>query len=167
MMSKEVARQVLAALKSAGIDFVAFLPDTALIELDRMVADDPDLISVPVANEGDGIAACGGAWLGGKRPAMIMENAGLFLATYALMRSSISFGFPVLLVMSYRGEFKEARWFSVPNGWASEPLLKALRIPYAVVRRRAEIAAAIENVQSSLSSQQYPAGILFGGETIW
>lgn len=167
MMSKEVAKEVLAALKSAGIDFVAFLPDTSLIELDRMADDDPDLMTLPVANEGDGIGACGGAWLGGKRPAIIMENAGLFLATYALMRSSISFGFPIMLIMSYRGEFKEARWFSVPNGWATEPLLKALRIPYVVVRRRADITAAIENVQTSLSSQQYPAAILFGGETIW
>ena len=167
MMSKEVAKEVLAALKSAGINFVSSLPDTSLFELDRMVDDDPDFESLPVANEGDGIAACGGAWLGGKRPAMIMENAGLFLGTYALMRSSIAFGFPLMLLMSYRGEFKEARWFSVPNGWATEPLLNALRIPYVVVRRKSEIAAAIENVQTSLSSQQHPAAILFGGETIW
>ena len=166
-MRAEVAKIVLEAMKSAGIDFVACLPDSALLALSQMVAQDPHFIFVPVANEGDGIAICGGAWLGGKKPAMIMENSGLFLGNYALTRSAITFGFPIMLLASYRGEFREARWFSMVEGRATEPLLNALRIPYQVVRKVEEIKKSIENVQRTLSSLQYPACILFGGETIW
>ncbi|MEE8448921.1 MAG: sulfopyruvate decarboxylase [Thermodesulfobacteriota bacterium] len=167
MMSKETAQIVLAGLKEAGIDLVVSLPDTALKELNQLVMDDPDLPYVPVCNEGDGIAICGGAWLGGKRPVMLMENCGLSLGAYALRRSAITFGFPMLLMMSYRGEFSEARWFSVIEGWGIEPLLQALRIRYTVVSKAAEIKEAIAKVQVSLSSMQLPAAILLGGETIW
>ncbi len=167
MMSKETARIVLQGLKEAGIDFVVSLPDSALKELNQLVKNDPELPYVPVCNEGDGIAICGGAWLGGRRPAMLMENSGLSLGAYALRRSALTFGFPMLLLMSYRGEFGEARWFSVTNGWGIEPLLQALRIRYTVIRKPEEIKAAIAKVQASLSSIQLPAAILFGGEAIW
>lgn len=167
MMSKETAQIVLAGLKEAGIDFVVSLPDSALKELNQLVKDDPDLPYVPVCNEGDGIAICGGAWLGGKRPVMLMENSGLSLGAYALRRSALTFGLPMLLMMSYRGEFGEARWFSVTNGWGIEPLLNALRIRYTVVSKPEEIKEAIVKVQASLSSMQLPAAILLGGETIW
>ena len=166
-MRDEIARIVIEAMKSSGIDFVVDLPSRAFKALNEMVEQDSHFIHVAVGNEGDGVAICGGAWLGGKKPAMIMENSGLFLSSYALARSAITFGFPMLLLMSYRGQLGEARWFSMVSGWATEAVLDALRIRYRVVTKVEEIKSCIEDVQRTLSSLQYPAAILFGGETIW
>jgi len=122
-MRDEIARIVIEAMKSSGIDFVVDLPSRAFKALNEMVEQDSHFIHVAVGNEGDGVAICGGAWLGGKKPAMIMENSGLFLSSYALARSAITFGFPMLLLMSYRGQLGEARWFSMVSGWATEAVL--------------------------------------------
>ena len=48
-------------------------------------------------------------------------------------------GIPVLLLMSYRGDWGDAPWWANSMGATTEPILGAPRIPYCVVRREDEI----------------------------
>ncbi|MCK4652782.1 MAG: sulfopyruvate decarboxylase subunit alpha, partial [Methanosarcinales archaeon] len=65
------------ALKNAGIDFVASVPCVNLIELLDEIECDEGIVHVPVTREEEGIGVCAGAYLGGKNPAMVMQNSGL------------------------------------------------------------------------------------------
>ena len=51
------------------------------------LGEDPDIHHVPVTREEEGIGICAGAYLDGKRPAMVMMNAGFVLSANALQRS--------------------------------------------------------------------------------
>ena len=95
-----------------------------------------------------------------------MENTGFALTCYALLRGPIAFGVPVLLLISYRGHFGDQRWFSVPFGWGTEPLLEALRVSFRVVSEADGIRRAIVSAVQSMNSFQGPVGVVLGGNIV-
>lgn len=166
-MKPEAAAETLDALIGAGIDFVACLPDSAFKELYEPLSKNRKVTYIQVANEGDGVGICMGAWLGGHKPALIMENTGFALACYALLRGPIAFGIPTLLVVAHRGGFHDERWFSVPFGWATTSLLEAMRISHRLVLKTEDIREAIVGAVKSMNSVQAPVGVVLGGSTIF
>ena len=111
------------------------LPTTEFLPVLERCRKAPDLLHVEVANEGDGAGICAGTWLGGRRAALIVENHGLLLASYALTRCQATFGIPTVLIVSYRGHFDERFWWFNEVGRVTEPLLAALGIPARIVHR--------------------------------
>src|SRR6476469_785265 len=100
----EPIRLIVEALVAGGVELVASLPDTWLGPVADAVARDPAFRFVAVTNEGEGLAICAGAWLTGRRAALIMENSGLLVAMHQLETISTKYEIPVLLLVSYRGE---------------------------------------------------------------
>lgn len=166
-MRPEAAVEAINALEEAGINFIACLPDSAFKELYEPLSKNQKITYVQIANEGDGVGICMGAWLGGYRPALLMENTGLALASYALLRGPIAFGIPTLLLVAHRGGFHDERWFSVPFGWATPSLLEAMRINHELVSRTENIRSAVVGAVKSMNSVQAPVSVVLGGSTIF
>jgi sulfopyruvate decarboxylase subunit alpha len=124
---------------------------------------------VPVANEQDGIGICAGAYLGGKKPAFLGENAGFVLATYALLSTIHVFGgFPMLLVVDHRGDFGEGvGYFYYGAGIQLPRILDLLQIPYTIVRESNKLIAEV--VRGGATAEVYgkPAAILLSGEEMY
>ena len=120
-----------------------------------------------MASENDGVGVCMGAWLGGMKPALLVENTGFTLGTYALLRGPMAFGVPMLLLISHRGELGDERWFSVPFGWATKPLLDSMRITHRSVEKTEDVPSAISSAVKSMNSMQAPVAILFAGEILF
>ncbi len=166
-MNAAAAKAAHEALIKSGVNFVACLPDSSFQELYVPLSAEPKITYVQVASENDGVGVCMGAWLGGKKPVLIVENTGLTLGTYALLRGPMAFGVPLLLLISHRGELGDERWFSVPFGWGTKPLLDSLRITHRSVEKVEDVAAAIRNGVKSMNSMQAPVAILFAGEILF
>ena len=166
-MKPEAAKIALESLIGSGINFAACLPDSAFKELYDPLSEESQIDYVQVANEGDGVGICMGAWLGGKKPVLIMENTGFAVTPYALMRGPIPFGVPMLLLIAHRGGFHDQRWFSVPMGWGTAPLLEAMRISYESVTHTRDIRPAIMGAVKSMNSIQAPVAIMFSGELLF
>ncbi|MBI4525652.1 MAG: hypothetical protein HY695_17795 [Deltaproteobacteria bacterium] len=166
-MKTEAANEAVKALFDAGIDFVACLPDSAFKELYEPLSMDSRVNYIQVSNEGDGVGICMGAWLGGKKPALIMENTGFAVTPYALLRGPVAFGVPMLLLVAHRGSFHDQRWFAVPFGWGTEPLFEAMRISYRCVSKTEEVRDAIVGAVQSMNSIQAPVGVILGGATLF
>jgi len=160
-MRKDAATLVLEGLKAAGINTIVVLSESWLFEVHRQIENDQFFTVVPVANEGDGVSICAGMWLGGKRCAILMENSGLRVACEALARLQ---GLPVLMLMSYHGDWGDAPWWATSMGATTEPLLKALRIPYSVVRRDDEIVWKVKQSVRSQNAYRSHVALVFGGE---
>ena len=159
--------EAIAGLRDARIDFVSGLPDGWQRPLHEVVEEDPDIAYVPVANEGTGFAVCAGAWLGGKRPALVMENSGLRVAAENIARISLGTGVPVVLMLSYRGSVGETEHWGIPHGIVVEPLLDALRIPYLVIERPDDLRTAIVRAQRTAQAQLHPTAVLITGRCVW
>jgi len=159
--------EAVGGLKEAGIDFVSGLPDGWQRNLHEAIEADSAFRYVPVCNEGVGFSVCAGAWLGGRKPALIMENSGLRVAAEYIARISLGCGVPVLLLLSYRGDLGDTEHWAVPHAIVAEPLLAALRIPYQVVRQRDQLRAAIKRAQRLAEAQLQPVALLIAGDCIW
>jgi len=128
-------------LKSAGINFVATLPDVNLADVLREVEEDREIIHVPLCREEEGIGICAGAYLVGRKCAAIMQNGGFFNSNNAIVSTLLQYQIPLLLLIYYAGDIGD-RTFST-TGSMTEPVLQALGIRYYIMRalRRNKTAA--------------------------
>lgn len=166
-MKADAAKVAHESLVKCGVNFVACLPDSAFQELYVPLSTDPRITYFQVASENDGVGVCMGAWLGGMKPALLVENTGFTLGTYALLRGPIAFGVPILLLISHRGELGDDRWFSVPFGWGTKPLLDSMRIAHRSVSKTDDVQDAILSAAKSMNSIQAPVAVLFAGEILF
>ena len=98
--------RVYAALKSARIGLVGYVPDAGHAHLIEAAHADPDMRAVVLTTEEEGIALAAGAWLGGQRAALLMQSSGVgnCINMMSLMRTC---SFPMLMVITMRGEWEE------------------------------------------------------------
>ena len=166
-MNIDNARGIVDALKAAGIDYVAYLPDSFFFEVLQLIRADPDLMSIAVCNESTGLCMCAGAWLGGKKPVMIMENSGILVSAYGITRLLHAFGIPILILSSWRGEAGDAFWWSSAFTRVNEPVLRGLAIPFVFAADAAAARTAIVDSQTSLSVSDEPRAVICTGVGKW
>lgn len=125
------AELVLEGIKAAGIDLVASLPDINLVDLIALLERDPSIIHVPLCREEEGIGIAAGAYLGGRMPAVLMQNAGLLNACNALTTTALQFEIPMVLLVWYAGHLGDNAFMRL--GEVTEPVLRALGIRYFIL----------------------------------
>jgi len=84
-------------LKKAGIDFVVSLPCVNLGKIIEMVDCDEEITHVPVTREEEGFGICAGAYLGGKKTAILMQNSGLGNSVNVLASLYKLYKLPILI----------------------------------------------------------------------
>lgn len=155
---------IIDGLKEAGINFVTCLPESLLRPLYTMLDNDPYFEVVYVTNEGEGASIAAGAWLGGKKPILIMENSGIRTSVEALSRLGLSYGIPVLMLMCHRGAVGESTYWGIAHGLTMQPILEAVRIPYVMVRKEEEIKKAIRRGIKHIYSSMYHVAIILSND---
>lgn len=157
----DFAQVLMDGLKEAGVDFVTGLPCSGFAKAQDLCRQDPDITYIGVANEGTGIGLCAGAWLGGLRPAALIENLGLLVSMSALLRGNMLFGIPTLLVLEYRGDTGDQEFWA-EFGECTEPILSAIRLKYQVVRGLTQLKPAIRDGVKWMDWALRPYAILPG-----
>jgi sulfopyruvate decarboxylase subunit alpha len=117
---------IFDALKDKGIDFIVSVPCVNLSKLLNMIDEDDDIIHVPVTREEEGIGICAGAYLGGKRTAILMQNSGLGNSINALKSLMELYEFPLIMIMSHRGTEGENICGQVPMGESTPSILEGM-----------------------------------------
>ena len=121
---------IFNGLKDAEIDFIVSVPCVNLSKLLNMINEDDEIIHVPVTREEEGIGICAGAYLGGKKPAILMQNSGLGNSINALKSLTELYEFPLLMIMSHRGTEGENICGQVPMGESTPRLLEAMNFKF-------------------------------------
>ena len=165
-MRQQAVDAVIAGLKEAGVSIVCYLPDSLLKELYPALDADPDIRTIPVTNEGEGAAICGGVFLSGKRAALVMENSGLRASIEPLARMGMGAGIPVVMLMSDRGGLGENNWWAIPHGMTMRPLLEAMRIPYRIEEEPERIRGAIRDSFAWSYAAYYHSAVVIGGSAV-
>lgn len=156
--AKTSAAAILAGLKKAGIDFIATLPDEKMLELIRAVERDTDLKHVPLCREEEGIGICAGAYLAGKKTAIIMQNAGFLNSCNALTTTSLQFQIPILMLIYYAGDIGDRGFTTL--GSVTEPVLQAMGFRNYVLRKREEIDETLRGAQILADDSKEPVAVL-------
>ena len=158
MDAKQHAVRIVAGLKKAGIDFVATLPDEKMVEVIRTVEGDPGLKHIPLCREEEGVGICAGAYLAGKKTALIMQNAGFLNSCNALTTTCLQFQIPTLLLIYYAGDMGDRGFTTL--GSVTEPALQALGIRYAILRQADEVDETLCGAQILAEDSKKPVAVL-------
>jgi len=131
-------------LRAANISQFAYVPDAGhKVLIDRSLAD-PDAHSVPLTTEEEGVALLAGADLGGARGVLLMQSSGVGNCINLL---SLTNGcrFPLLTLVSMRGEFGEGNPWQYAMGQAVEPVLKAMGVVVLWCREPADVVPVVSS----------------------
>lgn len=158
MAAQDGPRMILDGLKEAGINFIATLPDINLRNLLRLVEVDGNIIHVPLCREEEGIGICTGAYLVGKKCALIMQNGGLYNSVNGIVSTLLHYHIPLLLLIYYAGDVGDQSFST--TGAMTEPILDALGIRTYILREPGEAKALIRRTQILAHDSKHPVAIL-------
>src|SRR5689334_5952923 len=111
------------ALKSHRVRQVSYLPDAGHKRLIELCHADKAMIAVPLTTEEEGIGLAAGAWLGGERAALLMQSSGVGNCVNSLTLAS-NCRFPLLMIVTMRGERGEFNPWQIPMGQATADALR-------------------------------------------
>lgn len=158
MSTLERSQQILTGLKEAGISLVASVPDINLLHLINLLYADKEIVHIPVGREEEGIGVCTGAYVGGKKVAMLMQNGGLMNSCNGLTTTALQFGIPILLLVYYAGDMGDNAFHML--GLVTEPVLDGLGIKYTVMRDPAKVKAQIAEAMTAAQASKRPVALL-------
>ena len=162
--------KLFATFKRAGIRQVGYVPDAGHSRLIDRCRADPDIRDVVLTTEEEGVALAAGAWLGGERAALLMQSSGLgnCINMLSLARSC---RFPLLMLITMRGEWEEFNPWQVPMGSIVEPVLKLCEAEIYRARNADEVEGMAERaVQLAFGDERIAAVLLSQqliGKKVW
>ena len=158
---------VYDALKACGVRLMSALPETWLVHLVRLADDDPDMVLVRLAKEEEGVGISAGAHLAGVKSAMLMQNHGFLASINGIVSCAQLYRIPLLMLVSFRGEFGERDPWQTEGGGVTEDLLRALRIPFAYLDQPDHVAHRIAKAQTLANSANRPVALLLCRDLMW
>ncbi len=120
-------------LEALGYDFFAGVPCSLIEGVLRRLEAHPRLPYIPAVREDVAVGLAAGAWLGGRRPAVLMQNSGLGTGLNALASLSLLYRLPCLLVVTWRGYGGADAPEHLLTGEITPRLLELLGIRYRVL----------------------------------
>jgi len=162
--------KLFGTIKRAGIRQVGYVPDAGHARLIDRCRADPDIHDVVLTTEEEGVALAAGAWLGGMRAALLMQSSGVGNCINMLSLSRAC-RFPLLMVITMRGEWEEFNPWQGPMGGIVEPVLKLCEAEIFRARKPDEVEGMAERaVQTAFGDERIAAVILSQeliGKKVW
>jgi len=147
------------AIKNSKIDLILSLPCIMLKGLLQLIEDKNEIDHISITREEEGVGIAAGAYLGGKVPAILMQNSGLGNSVNAIKSLLQLYEIPVIFIMSHRGAEGEKILAQIPMGKLTPDLLDLLKIETFIVDSERNIQHIQTAVEQSLSTG-IPTGIL-------
>ena len=148
-------RRVFDHLKNAGIRQMSFVPDAGHSRLIDLFGADPQVRSITLTTEQEGIATAAGARLGGQRSVLLLQSSGVGNCINMLSLAA-NCRFPLLMLVTMRGEWAEFNPWQVPMGRATEDALKLM----GVHTIRVDEPAGIDDAMTSATIQAFDGDMM-------
>ena len=128
-MPTQIDRDLVRCLSENEITFVTSVPCKNLSGLIELVDDRPEFMHVPSNKEDEGMGLCAGAYMGGRRAAILMQNTALGVVVNALATLIQFYRIPLPMIISYRGEVGEKVACQAEMAVHTKAILSQLSIP--------------------------------------
>ena len=111
------------------VSFITTVPCKQLAGVIAEVDARESIYHIPSNKEDEGMGLCAGAWMGGKRPAIIMQNTAIGVTINTLATLIQYYRLPLPMLISYRGELGEPVACQVEMAVHTKALLAQMHIP--------------------------------------
>lgn len=135
-------KEIYRVLKQARVSQATYVPDAGHAQLIELLHADPEIQTTVLTTEEEGIAIAAGAWLGGQRSVLLLQSSGI--GNCVNMLSLISnCRFPLLMLVTMRGEWGEFNPWQVPMGSATQGALQLMGVTTIRVDTAEEVPEAV------------------------
>ena len=94
---------IYGEMKKNGVTHVVMLPDSETNFLYVLMQSDPSLTILHMAREGQSFSTAAGLSVGGKKPAVLIQNTGLLESCDSLRGWGMTLKIPLVVIVGYRG----------------------------------------------------------------
>lgn len=154
------SQAVYNGMKKAGINFIVSVPCVNLSTILKLIDKDPEITHVPVTREEEGLGICAGAYLAGKKTAILMQNSGLGNSINALASLYELYKLPLIMIMSHRGVEGESICGQIPMGLKTPKLLDSMEIKHYTPQTPTEAEKIISKSWNQSQKEETPLAIL-------
>lgn len=156
---------IFTELKAAGVAQISYVPDAGHARLIRMAHDDQAMKTIVLTTEEEGIAIAGGAWLGGEKSAVLLQSSGVGNCINMLSLAQ-SCRFPLLMLVTMRGEWAEFNPWQVPMGQATQTVLEAMGMTVFRLEKPEDTAEMISNAAALAFTGEQQIAVLIAQRMI-
>ncbi|PLS22228.1 sulfopyruvate decarboxylase subunit alpha [Neptunicoccus cionae] len=155
----DVNDKIVADMVKNKIEFVTTVPCKQLAGVIDAVEESPDIFHIPSNKEDEGMGLCAGAFMGGKRPAIIMQNTAIGVTINTLATLIQYYRMPLPMLISYRGELREPVACQVEMAVHTKALLAQLNIPTYHFHKQSDVEE-LDNILQYTFMCNKPVAIL-------
>jgi sulfopyruvate decarboxylase alpha subunit len=148
------------ALKANDIRTIVHVPDLVLKDLIAHIELDPWFNVYAPAKEEEGVGIVCGAYLGGQRGAILLQNSGFGNIPNVLASLAVPYQIPLLLLISQRGELNEFNPAQVGMAHVVQPVLDALNIPHFMPLHLDQLRPTIDGAARLAYGTERPVAIV-------
>ena len=136
----DISKKIVDDFVANDVSFITTVPCKQLGGVIEEVEARPEIYHIPSNKEDEGMGLCAGAFMGGKRPAIIMQNTAIGVTINTLVTLTQFYRMPLPMLISYRGELKEPVACQVEMAVHTKALLNQLNIPTYHFHQEADAA---------------------------
>jgi sulfopyruvate decarboxylase subunit alpha len=159
-VSYENSKAVFEGIKAAGITSVSALPETWLGLMLQWAEADPEIRLVQVAKEEEAVGIAAGAYFAGEPHVLLMQNHGFLAAINGIVSLAQLYSIPLCMLVALRGHWGEPYAWHTRGGIVTEPVLRALGIPFEYARDPKQVARQIREAYTFSESSLSPVALL-------
>jgi sulfopyruvate decarboxylase alpha subunit len=152
-------RDIYDSFKRLAIAQVAYVPDAGHTQLILDCHADHEMKTVSLTAEQEGVAMLAGAWLGGQRGALLMQSSGAGNCMN-MLSLAIECRFPLLMLVTMRGEWGEFNPWQIAMGQGTAKLLEHSGCVVQRVDRAEEVGEVVFAGGQMAFSTSRPVAIL-------
>ncbi|MEP3265089.1 MAG: sulfopyruvate decarboxylase subunit alpha [Hyphomicrobiales bacterium] len=120
--------KILNSFVKNKVEFVTTVPCKQLAGVIEGIEKNDAIMHVPSNKEDEGMGLCAGAYMGGKRSAIIMQNTAIGVTINTLATLIQYYNIPLPMLISYRGEIGERVACQVEMAVHTKALLNQMNI---------------------------------------
>jgi len=124
-----VNEKIVSDLVENRVEFVTTVPCKQLAGVIEGIDRSDSIFHIPSNKEDEGMGLCAGAFMGGKRAAIIMQNTAIGVTINTLATLIQYYHMPLPMLISYRGELGEKAACQVEMAIHTKALLAQMNIP--------------------------------------
>ena len=136
---------IFQKLREFDVRHVTYVPDSGHARLIELCHAANEIKPTVLTTEEEGIGILAGAWLGGERGVLLMQSSGVGNCINTLSLARVC-AFPLLMIVTMRGEWGEANPWQVPMGQIAAD---TLRLAGAIVYEVTDPQAAVATVEAA------------------
>jgi sulfopyruvate decarboxylase alpha subunit len=134
--------EVHRSLSAAGVRLVGYVPDAGHKRLIELCQADKAMRAVVLTTEEEGIGLAAGAWLSGEKSVLLMQSSGVGNVINVLGTVQVCH-FPLVMIITMRGEEGEFNPWQVPMGRATPQVLEAMGVSVRRASDAREVAPLV------------------------